>query len=702
MLKKTLLAAIALFCFFTAESQQKFNTALLKELATGKDTLITCLVKGRVPELQKAIASFSGHMNYAAGNIASVTLPLGQIRSLGAQAYIQRMELLRQKLRVLDDSALRKNNVLAIHSGAAPLAQAYTGKGVLIGIIDTGTDINHPDFKDSLGNSRIAWLWDQRLVQATNTPQPYNYGQEWSGAQIDSGLSTHDDFVEMSHGTKVAGVAAGSGISAPMYKGIAPEADLITVAIDFNNPGPTLTDAMNYIITKAGALGKPLVINISLGDYIGSHDGKDLQAQMIDNMIGNLPGRALVAAAGNAGNIPFHLGYQVSSTDTNFTWITNPSPAINFKVYADSLDFKNVRFSIGAHHNTSFFYKGNIGLHKIDSVLGIIRTDTLMYNNNRIGIITTAADYSDSVYTLDVSILADSLNYLWTFETTGSGRIDSWSFDYKASNLPTTLQLPSIAYYKRTDTLQTICTSFQCGRQAITVGNYTDRTSFIDVNGAVSPYTGTDNDIFPTSSIGPTRRGSIKPEITASGENIATTGALPILSWLIQNYPFAVTQDSLHMIFGGTSAAAPVVAGLAALYFEKYPTATTQQLRGDIINCALQDTFTKAVPNNTWGYGKLNGFGALTCRYDVSLQEHKKRPGGLLVYPNPAADRIALESPWTGQLSITDVSGRTVLERPLASKTETLSLSGLAKGYYLITITSSGHTAVTQPFIKTD
>src|SRR6187402_3191399 len=109
MLKKTPAVLLSLFCFFVGVAQQKFNTALLKEIDTGKDTVITCLVKGRLQQLQKEIASFSGHVNYAYANIASVSLPLLSVKKLAAQPYVQRMELVRQHLRVLDDSSLRKS-----------------------------------------------------------------------------------------------------------------------------------------------------------------------------------------------------------------------------------------------------------------------------------------------------------------------------------------------------------------------------------------------------------------------------------------------------------------------------------------------------------------------------------------------------------------------------------------------------------------
>ncbi|MBL0103977.1 MAG: hypothetical protein IPP51_09635 [Bacteroidetes bacterium] len=62
-----------------------------------------------------------------------------------------------------------------------------------------------------------------------------------------------------------------------------------------------MANAVEYIFNKAQQLGKPCVINASLGDYIGSHDGLDLESQYISNLLNQQAGRALVAAAGNVG-----------------------------------------------------------------------------------------------------------------------------------------------------------------------------------------------------------------------------------------------------------------------------------------------------------------------------------------------------------------------------------------------------------------
>jgi len=684
MLKKTLTALALQLFFLGSHAQDKLNTYALRKFHSGDTATYTFLVNGEIEKIKQSARMFSGTFNYSAGDIASVTLPLQKLTSFAGNSGIKRIELVRPGLRVLDDSSLRKNNILKIHNGATPLTSGYTGKGVLIGLIDTGTDIHHSDFKDSTGKTRIEWLWDQRATGGI-APQPYNYGREWNAASIDSGNCTHDDNADMSHGTKVAGIAAGNGNSAWKYRGIAPGARIISVAVNFNSSMPVISDALDYIVDKANALGMPVAVNISLGDYYGSHDGKDLQAQLMDNIMGNAPGRALIAAAGNAGQYAFHLGYTVSGPDTNFTMISSASNTVNFQVYADSLDFNNVKFAVGAY-NAGYNYKGFIPFRTVDAVLGAIHKDTLKLNSQRFGIIETVSDYFDGVYSLDVTIRCDSSSLLWTFETTGAGKIDAWNFDFVSSGLPTVNQLPRMTKYRKPDTLKTICSGFQCSGNVITVGNYTNRLGFTDVSSTFTTFPGTDGDLYPTSSTGPTRTGLIKPDIAAGGENIATTGALPILTWLIQNYPYVVTEDSMHMIFGGTSASAPAVTGLAALYFEKYQTATAQQLKSDIIHCAYTDAHTGIIPNNRWGYGKLDGFGALTCSLPSTAGFREIKNGaGLRVFPNPARGLVTIHCDIVPEtILITDVYGRVMRHFTALNQQEMIQMNGYAPGIYFV------------------
>jgi subtilisin family serine protease len=224
----------------------------------------------------------------------------------------------------------------------APLTQAYDGTGIIMGIMDSGIDFNHGDFKDASGNTRIKFIWDQNQSTGSTIPQPFNYGIEWTAAQINASVCTHNDLANYGHGTHVTGTAAGNGLANGKHEGIASKADIIVVAINFNSNNSIFSDAIQYIFNKATAAGKPCVINASVGDYYGSHDATDLQSQLINNLLLAQNGRVLVAAAGNAGNIKYHVKTNLTTPDTLFTWFTNNTSDLYYYTYADTNDIKNV------------------------------------------------------------------------------------------------------------------------------------------------------------------------------------------------------------------------------------------------------------------------------------------------------------------------------------------------------------------------
>jgi subtilisin family serine protease len=563
-----------------------------------------------------------------------------------------------------------------VHAGLAPLPQGYDGTGIAVGIIDTGVDLTHPDLKDSSGNTRVMHLWDQRKPVAANTPS-YGYGQEWDNTAIDAGLATSDDMQGFGHGTHVTGISAGDGSAINKNKGVAPNAAIIEVAFDFNNTtDPTYIDAVDYIFDKAQQLGMPCVINASLGDYYGSHDGYDLQSQMISNLLNQQAGRAMVAAAGNAGNIPFHLGYNVTS-DTSFSWVRhNPAfPNTYLQLWGDTSDFDNIDFSIGADVNTTTAsYRGRLAFRDIFYNLGVFKQDTLFSSSgNRLAIIQSFGSIQGPAYQLEFLIIPDSVNYAWRLMTTGSGRFDTWKFydgsaqpGFTNSGLPSAAVVPDIVYYKLPDLNSTIVSGFQCLDNVITVGNYGNRNSYVDVN--LSTYT--DPSVTPgalafNSSSGPTRDGRIKPDITAPGGLMLSCGQLSLMAiWLTQpTNAVKIAEGGFHIRDGGTSSSSPVVAGIAALFLQRYPGATAMQVKNAILQCAIQDSFTgNNLPDNAWGHGKADAFNTLTNCSLTSIQPDPQTIS-MLLFPNPVmkGDEITLESiQHINQVHVYDMTGRNI------------------------------------------
>ena len=679
-----------ILAFLGLRAQSVFNTDLIYKIehATPNEKInVLVLTKPNTEINYSQFPSIQFH--YQAGNISSISGTILSIKQLSSLKNIIRIEYAQHHLQLMSDTAHIRNRIKNIKTGLSPLSQSYDGNGVIVGIIDSGTDFNHPDFKDANGNSRIKYLWDMAKPLAVNTPTSFGYGQEWNNTQIDLGLCTHNDVASYGHGTNSSGIAAGNGFSVNKYEGMAPKADIIVVAIDFNKPGNLIADALQYIVTKSQLLNKPLVVNASVGDYNGSHDGTDLETQLINNLVSNIPGRALVAACGNAGRSKFHVGYNIVNTDTNFTWIKNTSSIIRLSEYADTSQIKNVIYSVGVTR-PNFTDVGATSFKLYNYALNTVKRDTIYRNTKRIGIIESVASINSfGVYELSILINADSLNYLWSIAHTGVGRIDSWDFDYVTSNIPPSFIYPKITKYKIADTLQTIVSGFQCSDEVIAVANYIDRNKYIDVSGNAQTKPETPGQLHESSSTGPTRDNRIKPDIAATGANIMAALPLSLLATYIASSSTVVAQGGYHRTAGGTSAASPVVAGLAALYFQRNPTATNQQLKQAIINCAYNDFYTGVnLPSNRWGYGKLDGYATIMCGEVFDNVKILSNEEIIQVFPNPLSSETNLifSNAESKKIKLYNSSGQIVMEDNCQAINYSLKRNNLASGLYFVIV----------------
>ena len=590
--------------------------------------IVHLLIETNSPQFEEDALKLDAKIKVRTSNYYSISIPANKVRDLAASANISRIDFALSHPQLMGDTMLINSNVIKIHNGEAPLIRSFDGEGVLIGIIDSGIDYNHPDFQDSLGNTKILAIWDQNKANNTNTPQQYGYGQVWDSTAINAQIANHDDPAnQFGHGSMVSGAAASTGLARGNFKGIAPKANLVVVSSDFGSSNflAKIADATDYIYKIADSMGMPCVINASLGTYVGSHDGKDVSAQIIDNLIKAKRGRAFVAANGNAGDVKFHLGYQVTS-DTNFTWfkpVPNVfNPFVYFRLYADTADFKQVRFAFGADKIIpNYKFRGRTNFKSIQSIINNYQYDTIYspFNGSVIAEIRTYAEISGGTYMMEVYMnRPDSNNYNFRFETSGSGKFDIWSsnslMNYSnmvSTGLPSIAQFPDIAHYKRPDSLSTMVSSFTCLPSVISVGNYQNRKKYLAVNNVIQVMPGTPGRISAKSSLGPTRLGVIKPDISAPGDYMMAAGRLATIQQSIVSDPTKISADSMHMRNGGTSMASPVVAGIVSLYLQHCPNASYLEINQAIINQANADNFTGVVPNFTYGFGKIDGFQTL-------------------------------------------------------------------------------------------
>jgi subtilisin family serine protease len=257
-----------------------------------------------------------GGIKLETGPIAAARL--GDLAAIDHVVWVSAPKVMRPEL----DYSVPETRAELLRTGT-PSRQ---GTNVVIGIIDTGIDWRHRDFVGfDDRTSRIVAIWDQLLTkQPGETDGPGRLGVQYSQADISralQGLSTirsgdlgtkpTGDAKTASHGTHVAGIAAGDGSfpslchAANTYVGMAPLADIIVVRSDFTDD--KVAEGLRFIFGHKAAEDKAVVVNLSFGSNIGPHDGTDAIEQEINRLVAEKPGRAVVVSAGNEGDSQCHF-----------------------------------------------------------------------------------------------------------------------------------------------------------------------------------------------------------------------------------------------------------------------------------------------------------------------------------------------------------------------------------------------------------
>lgn len=252
---------------------------------------------------------------------AIITLRGEQIPMLYDYREIEYIELPKTLSLTLNQS-LREACISSVQS---PAEYNLTGAGTLVGIIDSGIDFTHPDFRNQDGSSRILYIWDQTVDGSP--PSGFRQGTEYNNQQLNAALASTQPYEIVTstdvigHGTAVAGIAAGNGrASEGREKGVAPDASLIIVKLGYRGfesfaRTTEVMRALKYLLDKAEELGMPVAINISFGTNAGSHDGSSLFETYVNSVTGRWK-NVIVAATGNEGAAGHHFSGEIGTSQT--------------------------------------------------------------------------------------------------------------------------------------------------------------------------------------------------------------------------------------------------------------------------------------------------------------------------------------------------------------------------------------------------
>ena len=553
------------------------------------------------------------------GRIYIVSIPIDEVTSLSNNDTVERLEAERMPRPQMDVTP-QQVNATGLYAGTG-LPQAYTGAGVVAGVFDSYYDFTHPAFRDSVGNLRISYYYDFHWPNADGTLGHALETASEIAAQQHS-LHTRNGI----HGTHVAGIMAGSAVEG-QYQGMAPEADIYLV--DFNsdreqfaNPDENTSAiavlGFKKIFDKAAEVNKPCVVNFSSGESVIFTAQRVLEGEAMQALTG--PGRIIVSSAGNDGTRSCYLekgigDYQAGTGIENGLYggqiididlITPGDQYVRF-------DFMGMGLTGGGIEGTIAFHTDSIlpiGNHFTDTVsFGLVQLDVmpLDFQDPRGNVYHIHGTMPNPVYLLlcgaTVLLTGNSPAYMYSdiaySPFLNVNGVPQYSFVKKGYSITWPAMLPGI----------------------IAAGATGYKNTFVNIDGQtnddlISFAPDQTGHIAKFSSCGPTFDGHTKPDVVAPGYNIsaAYNSFYEDFAGMRKNLTHTGTyngQTYYYLAESGTSMAAPVVAGVIALWLQAKPDLTPAQALEVIRLTATHPEDTMVYPNNTYGYGQIDAYRGL-------------------------------------------------------------------------------------------
>ncbi len=638
-----------------------------------------------------ALAAEGVTINTVTGDLATVQLTRAQAQRLAATRGVKAISMA-NRLTLTNDTARIVANAEPVLNGEVG-RQAYTGQGVIVGVIDTGVDFNHINLCDDQGKSRViaAYLPEDVTGEAPVIDEMTLPGSHYTTPQEIAQLTADSD--NQSHGTHTTGTAAGS-YRANGWHGVAPDADLVICGI----PDSLLTDvnvanSVRYIFDVADREGKPCVINMSLASDDGPHDGTSEICRLFDELSG--PGRICVVSAANSAARACLIDYWFGTEGDTITTCIAPYSKLadgRFSSYV-SVWSRNekphtVIFTATSKSTGEILHSWQVPEIETDDYTLDLGEDEEFgkyfaegYLNMTNGVETCNGNYHTLVEFM-VKPVSDDITLGMRLSAPAKTRLDAWGGSgvvfsrYNHSGM------------RSGSTAMTI-SDMATGDEAISVGAYCTRKYMPLEDGSNRTNTrAVVGDIAYFSSYGPDLRGIARPDICAPGFSLVSSASRYDESSQLATVWRApgVMVDDVYYPYAsqyGTSMSAPIVTGAIAMWLQIDPTLTPTRIRELMAKTAVQDTYTQAAPEK-WGSGKLDVAAAtqLLLKESVVTGVESNRLSASVVGGEIIVEGLIGQA----RVTVVDLQGR-VVEQSSINGDGRISLDdSLTSGVYVVTV----------------